>query len=172
MSPIRSETRQVGAQSIVSEGDLTFVELTWKEGQIEQWIRFGHPVCEERVGLHRRRFGFAQGAVFGVNRWAANAYGTVISRFDILRAAKPGKPIQTLPYLRPGGTLLLSTHGWPKVERVLRAIDGIEALGIDPADASLDYWRHLHNRLATAQPAHTYTRLQHRAWFTRRSLGL
>lgn len=80
--------------------------------------------------------------------------------------------MQTLPYLRPGGTLLLSTHGWPKVERVLQAVDAIEALGIDPADASPDYWRHLHNRLTTGQPAHRYTRLQHRAWLKRRSLGL
>ncbi|MAX75069.1 MAG: glycosidase [Nioella sp.] len=172
MSPIRSEPRQVDAQTIGRESDLTLVELTWKEGQIEQWIRFGYPVWEERVDHHRRRFGFVPGAIFGVNRWAANAYGTVLSRFDILQAAKPGTPMQTLSFLRPGGTLLLSTHGWPKVERVLQAIDAIEALGIDPADASPDYWRHLHNRLATAQPAHPYTRLQHRAWLKRRSLGL
>jgi hypothetical protein len=90
MSPIRSEPRYVGAQSIGSEGDLTFVDLTWNGGQIEQWVRFGYPVCEERIDHHRRRFGFAPGAVFGVNRWAANAYGTVLSRFDILQAAKPG----------------------------------------------------------------------------------
>ncbi|MEO3415009.1 DUF2840 domain-containing protein [Roseovarius sp. CAU 1744] len=172
MSPILSEPRQVGAQNIGSEGDLTFVELTWKEGQIEQWIRFGHLVCGELVGPHRRRFAFAPDAIFGVNRWAANTYGTVLSRFDILRAARPGTPMQTLPYLRPGGNLLLSTHGWPKVERVLQAVDAIEALDIDPADASPDYWRHLHNRLATAQPAHSYTRRQHRAWLKRRSLGL
>ncbi|KEO55000.1 hypothetical protein TP2_16520 [Thioclava pacifica DSM 10166] len=172
MSPIRSEPHEVDAQTIGREGNLTFVELTWKEGQIEQWVRFGHPVCEERIDHHRRRFGFAPGAVFAVNRWAANAYGTVLSRFDILQAAKPGTPLQTLPYLRPGGTLLLSTHGWTKVERVLQAIDAIEALGIDPADASPDHWRHLHNRLATSQSAHSYTRLQHRAWLKRRSLGL
>ena len=172
MSPIRSEPHAVDAQTIGREGDLTFVELTWKEGHIEQWVRFGHPVCEQRIDHHRRRFGFAPGAVFGVNRWAANAYGTVLSRFDILQAATPGTPMQTLRYLQPGGTLLLSTHGWPKVERVLQGIDAIEALGIDPADASQDFWRHLHNRLATAQPAHSYTRLQHRAWLKRRSLGL
>ena len=172
MSPIRSEPHEVDAQTIGREVNLTFVELTWNEGQIEQWVRFGHPVCEERIDHHRLRFGFASGAVFGVNRWAANAYGTVLSRFDILQAAKPGTPLQTLPYLRPGGTLLLSTHSWPKVEGVLQTIDAIETLGIDPADASPDYWRHLHNRLAIAQPAHTYTRLQHRAWFKRRSLGL
>lgn len=172
MSAVRTASRQVDAPSICSEGDLTFVELTWKEGQIEQWVRFGHPVCEEHLDHHRRRFGFAPGAVFGVNRWAANAYGTVLSRFDILRTARPGTPMQTLPYLRPGGTLLLSTHGWPKVERVLQAVEAIEALGIDPADVSPDYWRHLHNRLTTAQLAHFYTRLQHRAWLKRRSLGL
>ena len=172
MSPIRSEPYAVDAQTTGREGNLTFVELIWKEGQIEHWIRFGHPVSVEPVDLLRRRFGFAPGTIFGVNRWAANAYGTVLSRFDILQAAKLGTAMQTLPYLRPGGTLLLSTHGWPKVERVLQAIDAIEALGIDPADASPDYWRHLHNRLTTAQPAHTYTRLQHRAWLKRRSLGL
>ena len=172
MSPLRTGSRQVDAPSIGGEGDLTFVELTWKESQIEQWIRFGHPVSEEHIDQLRRCFGFAPGAIFGVNRWAANAYGTVLSRFDILRAARPGIPMQTLPYLRPGGTLLLSTHGWPKVERVLQTIDAIEALGIDPADASPNYWRHLHNRLATAQPPHPYTRLQHRAWRKRRSLGL
>ena len=172
MSPIRSEPHAVDAQTIGREGDLTFVELTWKEGHIEQWVRLGHPVCEQCIDHHRRRFGFAPGAVFGVNRWAANAYGTVLSRFDILQAATPGTLMQTLPYLQPGGTLLLSTHGWPKVERVLQSVDAIEALGIDPADVSPDYWRHLHNRLATAQPAHPYTRLQLRAWLKRRSLGL
>lgn len=171
MSPVRSQPRQFDAQTDGCDPDLTFVELTWKEGRVEQWIRFGDPICEERLGHHRRRFGFAPGAIVGVNRWAANAYGTVFSRFDILRAAKPGTPMQTLPYLRPGGTLLLSTHGWPKVERVLQAVDAIEALGIDPVDASPDYWRHLHNRLTTVQSAHLYTPLQHRAWLKRRSLG-
>jgi len=170
MSPVRSEPRQFDAQTDGRDPDLTFVELTWKEGRVEQWIRFGDPVCEERLGPHRRRFAFARGAIFGVNRWAANTYGTVLSRFNIVQAARPGTAIQTLPYLRPGGALLLSTHGWPKVERVLQAIDTIEALGIDPADASPEYWRHLHNRLTTAQPAHFYTRLQHRAWLKRRSL--
>lgn len=172
MRPVRSQPRQFDAPTDGRDADLTFVELTWKEGRVEQWIRFGDPICEERLGPHCRRFGFAPGAIFGVNRWAANTYGTVLSRFDIVQAARPGTAIQTLPYLRPGGTLLLSTHGWPKVERVLQAVDAIEALGIDPADASPDYWRHLHNRLATAQPAHPYKRLQHRAWLKRRSLWL
>lgn len=150
--------------------DLTFVELTWKEGRVEQWVRFGKPTCERRIDQHRRRFGFAPGSVFGVNRWASNDFGTVLSRFDILCAAHTGETIQTLPFLRPGGGLLLSTHGWPKVERVLQTIDAIEALGINTADVAPDYWRHVHNRMAAGQAAHAYTRLQHRAWLKRRSL--
>ena len=39
------------------------------------------------------------------------------------------------PYLRPGGTLLLSTHGWLKVERGW-AVDGNRGVRYDPADAS------------------------------------
>ncbi len=151
--------------------DVTFVELTWKEGRVEQWLRFGKPACEHRIDQHRRRFGFAPGSVFGVNRWASNDFGTVLSRFDILRAAHAGETIQTLPFLRPGGALLLSTHGWPKVERVLQIIDAIEALGIDTADVARDYWRHVHNRMIAGQAAHAYTRLQHRAWLKRRNLG-
>ena len=149
--------------------DLTLVELTWKEGRVEQWLRFGKPTCEHRIDQHRRRFGFAPGSVFGVNRWASNDFGTVLSRFDILCAARAGETIQTLPFLRPGGALLLSTHGWPKVEPVLQTIDAIEALGIDTADVAPDYWRHVHNRLVVGQEAHPYTRLQHRAWLKRRS---
>ena len=50
--------------------------------------------------------------------------------------------------MRPGGEILLRVDGWPKVERVLQAIDAVETLDIDPADAAPEYWRHLHNRLA------------------------
>jgi hypothetical protein len=35
-----------------------------------------------------------------------------------------------------GGGSLLQVSGWPKVEKVLQAIDAIEALGIDPAGAA------------------------------------
>jgi len=166
-----SPNREADARSDGIGLDLTFVELTWKNGRVEQWLRFGKPACEHQIDRNRRRFGFAPGSVFGVNRWASNDFGTVLSRFDILCAAHAGETIQTLPFLRPGGALLLSTHGWPKVERVLQTIDAIEALGINTADVAPDYWRHVHNRLAAGQAAHAYTWLQHRAWLKRRSVG-
>src|SRR5262249_34365453 len=53
-------------------------------------------------------------------------------------AVAPGKRYITVPYVRPGGESLLQISGWPKVEKVLQAIDAIEALGIDPADANFN----------------------------------
>ena len=64
--------------------------------------------------------------------------------------------------MRPGGEILLRVDGWPKVERVLQAIDAVEALGIDPADAAPDHWRHVHNRLTAGDEPRAYTREQHR----------
>lgn len=144
--------------------DLTRVELTWIEKRIEHWIRFGRIAEEHRLDRKRRIVGFAPRAIFAFVRWAANDYGTIISRVDIVRAVAPGAPYQTLPFVRPGGDILLKITGWPKVERVLQAVDAIEALDIDPADVAPDYWRHLHNRLTTGQEPRYYTRTQHHAW--------
>jgi hypothetical protein len=153
------------------DAPMTQVELIFEKGRIEQWLRFGTPVSEQRLDQRRRVLGFAPGTIFAVNRWAANDYGTVLSRFEILRAVSPGDASQTLPYLRPGAELLLATHGWPRVARVLQTIDAIEALGIEAGDVAPDYWRHLHNRLSAGHPAHPYTRMQHRAWLKRKALG-
>jgi len=147
---------------------LTHVELIWREKQIEHWIRFGRDVEERIIDRRRRILSFPAGAVFAFVRWAANDFGTVVSRIDIVRAVGPGEPHQTLPFVRPGGDILLKVNGWPSVETVLILIDTIEALGIDPADAAPDYWRHVHNRLAVADTPRRYTREQHRAWLLRR----
>ncbi|EHS53196.1 hypothetical protein PDO_1159 [Rhizobium sp. PDO1-076] len=147
----------------------TLVELTWREKRIEHWIRFGRIAEEQRIDRHRRIVGFAPGSVLAFVRWAANDYGTVVSRIDILRAVAAGEAFQTLPFVRPGGDILLRIHGWPKVETVLNTIDAIEALGIDPADVAPDHWRHLHNRLSVNAPSRAYSREQHRAWLKRRS---
>lgn len=147
---------------------LTHVELIWREKQIEHWIRFGRDVGERILDRRRRILSFPAGAVFAFVRWAANDFGTVVSRIDIVRAVGAEEPYQTLPFVRPGGEILLKISGWPSVETVLILIDAIEALGIDPADAAPDYWRHVHNRLAVADTPRHYTREQHRAWLLRR----
>lgn len=143
---------------------LTRVELTWIEKRIEHWIRFGHVADEQILDRKRRIVSFAPGSIFAFARWAANDYGTIISRIDIVRAIAPSASYQTLPFVRPGGDILLKITGWQKVERVLQAVDAIEALDIDPVDVAPDYWRHVHNRLTVAQEPRNYTRTQHHAW--------
>jgi hypothetical protein len=152
--------------------DLTHVELIWMEKQIEHWIRFGHDVAEQILDRRRRILSFAPNSIFAYVRWAANDFGTVVSRIDILRAVRPGEPFSTVGYVRPGAEILLRASGWPKVERVLQAIDAVEQAGVDPADACPDHWRHVHNRLITGNEPRPYTRERHTAWILRqRSLS-
>jgi hypothetical protein len=149
---------------------LTHVELIWLEKRIEHWIRFGRDVAEQILDRRRRILSFAPNSVFAYVRWAANDYGTVVSRIDILRAIGPGEAFSTVAYVHPGGEILLRLSGWPKVERVLQAIDAVEQLGIDPADACPDHWRHVQNRLASGDVPRPYTRERHRAWVLRRRI--
>ncbi|MDR3514003.1 MAG: DUF2840 domain-containing protein [Caulobacteraceae bacterium] len=149
---------------------LTEVELTWVEKKIERWLRFGRRARETILDRRRSLAAFAPGEVFAFVRWASNDFGTVVSRLDIVRAVPPGEAFQTLPFVRPGGEILLRVSGWAKVEPVLQAIDAVEALGIDPADVAPAFWRRLHNRLAAGFEPGAYTREQHRAWLKRRSL--
>ena len=150
---------------------LTHVQLTWIEKRIEYWIRFGREAAERIVDRRRRVLSFAPGSVFAFVRWAADDFGTVMSRLDIVRAVAPGAPYQTLPSVRPGGDILLKVEGWPKVERVLQAIDAIEVLGMDPVAIASDHWRHVHNRLAAGDEPRAYSLEQHRAWLLRRSVA-
>lgn len=150
---------------------LTFVELIWFEKRVEHWIRFGHSVTEQILDRRRRIFSFLPNSVFAYVRWAANDYGTVVSRIDILRAVTPGEVYSTVPYVRPGGEIFLRLSGWPRVERALQAIDAVEQLGIDPADACPDYWRQVHNRLSAGEPPRGYTIERHHAWLLRRRIS-
>jgi hypothetical protein len=150
--------------------ELTHVELLWIKGRIENRIRFGQTAEQHMIDRQRRIVSFAAGSIFAFVRWTSNDYGTVVSRIDILRAVAPGEPYSTVPYVRPGGEILLRISGWPKIEKVLQAIDAIEALGINPADAAPDHWRHIHNRLSVGEQPRPYTQSRHQAWLHRRKL--
>ena len=163
----------VGASPMLSTNSpdpLTNVELTWIEGRIEYWIRFGRAAGERIIDRRRRVVSFRPGAVFAFVRWAANDYGTVISRIDIVRAVVPGAAYQTLPFVRPGGEILLKFEGWPKVEKVLQHIDAVEATDVDPCDAALDHWRHVAHRMSAGQEPRAYTQERHQAWLKRREI--
>ncbi|WP_241651273.1 DUF2840 domain-containing protein [Sinirhodobacter populi] len=150
---------------------MTLVEPTFHRRKIEHWIRFGRKSYERIIDRRRSVVGFAPDSTFAIVRWAASDYGTVVSRIDILLAVRRGEPFQTLPFVRPGGDILLRLDGWPKVQRALVAIDAVETLGIDPADASPDYWRHAHNRLTVGLEPNPYTSERHAAWMNRRRVS-
>ncbi|MFT8778231.1 MAG: DUF2840 domain-containing protein [Gluconacetobacter liquefaciens] len=149
---------------------LTHVELTHIDKRVENWIRFGHEAHEQILDRRRRIFSFRPGSVFAFVRWAANDFGTVASRIDILRAVAQGEACQTVPFIRPGGEILLRVAGWPKVKQVLRHIDAVEEAGIDACTVSPDHWRHIGNRLNAGEQPRTYTMARHRAWLRRREI--
>ena len=159
------------ADTRLSDGpQLTHVTLVWREGQREDWLKFGKPVAERIVSRSGRIESYAAGQVFALVRWASNDYGTVRSALDIVRAVDASGPITPVPQVDPGGDVLLSVHGWPKVAQVFRLIDAIEAAGIDPCDVAPDHWRHIHNRMAGREVPRSYSLTRHRAWLQRKAL--
>ena len=169
--PDRPSGPRAGGAPIASARDrLTHVELTWIEKKLEHWIRFGR-IAEDRILTRRTRFaGFRPGAIFAFVRWAANDFGTISSRIDVVRAVGTGEAYTTLPFVRPGGDILLHIESWPKVAQVLAAIDAVEAAGVDPCDVAHDHWRHVHKRLTAGQQSRLYTMERHQAWLRRKEI--
>jgi len=150
---------------------VTEVEVTWIEKKIEHWIRFGR-VAQDRIVTRRTRVkSFHPDSIFAFVRWVANDFGTIVSRIDVVRAVSPSEAYTTLPFVRPGGESLLHVGGWPKVEQVLRAIDAVEAIGVDPCDVAPDHWRHVHTRITAGHRPRAYTIERHGAWLKRREIG-
>ena len=148
--------------------ELTHVEILWIRQRVENRIRFGRIDQQHVIDRHWRVVSFPAGSIFAFVRWAANAYGTVLSRIDILRAVAPGERYITVPDVYPGGESLLRTSSWPRVEKVLQTIGAVETLGIDPADVAPEYWRHVHNRLSVGDRPQSYTQTRHHAWLRRK----
>ena len=159
--------RCVVTEARVRREALTHIELIWHRQETEHWIRFGRDVAQQILDRRRRILSFAPNSIVAYVRWAAGDFGTIVSRIDILRTVRRGEGFSTVPYVRPGGEILLRASGWPRVERVLQAIDAAEQIGIDAADACPDHWRHVHNRLAAGQAPRPYSPAAHRAWLLR-----
>lgn len=162
----------ISAAACTREDDppLTHVTLVWRQGVHEDWLRFGKPVAERIVDRRTRIESYAPGQVFALVRWASNDYGTIRSTLDIVHAVGSGEACTVVPQVDPGGELLLSVRGWPKVRRVFALVDTIEQAGIDPCEVAPDHWRHIHNRLAAGMVPRGYERNRHRAWLRRRKL--
>jgi hypothetical protein len=144
--------------------------MTWIEGRHEQWIRFGRVAAERIISRATRIQSFRPGAVFAFVRWTSNDFGTIHSNIVIAVAVAPGEDYATLPFVRPGAEILTRIDGWPKVQKVLAAVDAVEAAGIDAADAAPDHWRHVGNRIAAGLPVRPYGLDRHTAWLRRRAI--
>ena len=151
-------------------GPLTHVTLVLREGEREDWLKFGKPVGERIVDRRQRIESYAAGQVFALVRWASNEYGTIRSTLDIVRAVAADEPCASIAQVDPGGDLLLSVRGWPKVAQVFRLIDAIEASGIDLCEVAPDHWRHIHNRMGGRERPRGYSPARHRAWLQRKAL--
>lgn len=164
--------RSPSAPSTRRQHTLTRVHVTWVAKKREHWLRFGRVVDEQIISRSQSIKSLRAGSIFALIRWDANDYGTIFSAIDILRAVHPSEPFTTCPDVDPGGESLLSLTGWPKVEQVLRAIDAVEAAGVDPCEASPHHWRHVHQRIAAGLQPRIYTMERHIAWEKRREAGL
>ena len=159
------------AETRVDDGTpLTHVTLVWREGEREDWLKFGKPVAERIIDRRQRVESYAAGQVFALVRWASNEYGTIRSTLEIVRAVAADEPCASIAQVDPGGDLLLSVKGWSKVAQVFRLIDAIEASAIDPCEVAPDHWRHIHNRMAGRERPRGYTPARHRAWLQRKAL--
>jgi hypothetical protein len=155
-----------------AEPPATTVELIWLKDRLQRWVRFGRSADETVHDRRRRTVTFAAGTVFALVHWEAGDYGTTLSRLWVLRAVEPGEPFDRAPLVTPGAEILLDLKTWVKVRAGLEAIDAIEALGINPERVCPDHWRHLGGRIAVAEPPSPYSRARHRAWLSRKRLGL
>lgn len=151
-------------------GSLTEVELTSIEGRLEQGIRFGRIAATRIRGRSTSVAAFRPDATFAFVRWTSNDIGTVHSSIAIVTAVAAGQPYATLPFIRPGGDILLRVDGAPKVQLVLAAIDAVEATSVDACDAAPDHWRHVGNRIAAGMPFRPYNADRHAAWLRRRAV--
>ena len=163
--PLRPSETRVG-----NGAPLTHVTLVWREGEREDWLKFGKPVAERIIDRRQRVESYAAGQVFALVRWASNEYGTIRSTLDIVRAVAAGEPCNAIAQVDPGGELLLSVRGWSKVAQAFRLIDAIEASGIDPCEVARDHWRHVHNRMAGRERPRGYSSARHHAWLQRKAL--
>jgi hypothetical protein len=142
---------------------LTRVEILFLPEFVNHWLRFGE--ADEWRDIDRRRAYayFGPGRVFGYVRWEANEYGTKDWRFIVIQTVEPCRTISRVQGVNPGGKVLLHVKGNAQVKRALRQIDEIETAGIDPADVSPVYYRHVHNRILSRNDIRPYTPDQHEA---------
>ena len=147
---------------------ITRVALLLIPDRINVYLRFGHPGREQIIDAQRRIAEFGAKAIFCRIRWEANEHGTTLWQLSVLQTSSQREKLRPIAGVTPGAIMLLHVEGAPKVQRVFRLIDAIEAQSIDPADVAPSYWQTVHNRVAARVDVGPYTRDRHDAHLMRR----
>ncbi len=122
---------------------LTAVSLHFLEGQRNYRLLFGHPV---KTSTESHRYGethetafFRPGAIFAVDLWDRNKYGTRRWRILILKAGNAGETVDRVQQVFPGAHKLLDTHGTVRCKLLLQWLRMVEAAG-DPSDRPAEFY--------------------------------
>jgi Protein of unknown function (DUF2840) len=150
------------------------VSLAFVDQRVNVWLRFGKPVRETTLDRWRRIAVFKPGAICCRVKWLCNDYGTALWQLMVLQAPMTANAqqadTQRMSGVQPAARILLRADGQKPVKAVLCLIDGIEALGLDPAAVAVTYWCMVGNRLAARQPLPDYTIERHAAYLAREAL--
>ena len=141
----------------------TGVEIAFYPEYMNCWLRFGAPDIELDLDRRRSLALFKSGKTFGYVQWTANVYGTQKWQLTVVRTVSVDQQMSRIEGIRPGGETLLAASGKVPVKRILSLIDALEDLGFDPAEMSVSYFRHMHNRIVVRQPIRVYSNAQHNA---------
>ena len=140
----------------MSDDYLTRVELDYRREQRNYRLLFGHPVDMVgktfRFGVTNQVALFAPGALFGLDIWECNDYGTTRWTFYVLRAGAPGEVVTQVPQVNPGAIVLLEAQGVTRAQAALRWLAEIERI-LDPATLSMDTFSAIDFRLKSVFPA-------------------
>ena len=134
---------------------LTRVELDYHREQRNYRLLFGHPVDMVgkafRFGVTNQVALFAPGALFGLDLWDRNDYGTTRWTFYVLRAGAPGEVVNQVPQVHPGAIVLLEAQGITRAKAALSWLAELEKI-LDPATLSVDTFSAIDFRLKSIFP--------------------
>ena len=82
-------------------------------------------------------------------------------RLDIVETREHDDDYETLPFVRPGGFIMLSLNTVERVDEALRIIDLIEFGGVPLTEVPARYWLELDSSLKCNKKPPTYTLQDH-----------
>ena len=150
---------------------LTRVHLHYGGDRFNYYVRFGAPAYRDALNAREAFEYYPAGAIFAYARWRANTYATTWWHISILRAGDRLTPMWRMAGVVPGADLLLDVRGKERVRHVLKAIDAIEATGIDPCTVAPCYWIQCGARINSSLPPKAYSLDLHRAWAIEQGLS-